>query len=67
MIENICIINRKNYVKSWKIFVQLYEKYLGDMVPQLGEAVRDWPRADDHQVRRVLVTQAQEGQPRDVR
>ena len=37
------------------------------MVPQLGEAVRDGPRADDHQVRRVLVTQTQEGQPGDVR
>ena len=37
------------------------------MVPQLGEAVRDGPRADDHQVGCVLVTQAQEGQPGHVR
>ena len=37
------------------------------MVPQLGEAVRDGPRADDHQVHCVLVTQTQEGQPGDVR
>ena len=35
------MIEKYLYVKSWKIFVQLYEKYLGDMVPQLGEAVRD--------------------------
>ena len=62
------MINRKkNCVKSWKIFVPINEKYLGDMVPQLGEAVWDGPRADDHQVRRVLVPQAQEGQPGDVR